>query len=402
MIEPELLAQVEDYLERYCFDKCWLEYREKLGKPVNLRRLVIAENVIGQFESDTGRTPETDKALADFVKSLQESGLFSTSLGDAPPPITDAERAKTLETHRNYFANYLFALMEQKNLSEADLAAKARVDVALFDKLRNEKSYTPSERTIWALALAMGLDFDAANNLMSRAPYANPLHYCLAANVMEEVLIAFFLDKGVYDLTLADEILTHYGFETLEVREDFTARPATKSFHDAGLIDRIDLYIEKNFHDMPAANRGLKYSYSVAPLGEPAESLKTFEVIVRALKDKIGIAGTHFSDCLYKLIKQKNLTDVEVYKRAHLDRRIFSKIRNEKGYMPSKKTVLAIVFAMKLDFKAANTLLARAGYALSEGRKEDVIAAYFIDNQIYDLFLINEVLDYYDCPIIGD
>ena len=94
--------------------------------------------------------------------------------------------------------------------------------------------------------------------------------------------------------------------------------------------------------------------------------------------------------------------DVEVYKRAHLDRRIFSKIRNEKGYMPSKKTVMAIVFAMKLDFKEANTLLARAGYFLSDARKEDVITAYFIENQIYDLYLINEVLDYYDCPILGD
>ena len=130
--------------------------------------------------------------------------------------------------------------------------------------------------------------------------------------------------------------------------------------------------------------------------------MKTFEVIVRALKDKVGIAGNYFSDYLFKLIKQKNLTDVEVYKRAHLDRRIFSKIRNEKNYMPSKKTVLAIVFAMKLEFKEANTLLERAGYSLSCARKEDVIAAYFIENQIYDLFLINEVHDYYDCPILGD
>ena len=85
-----------------------------------------------------------------------------------------------------------------------------------------------------------------------------------------------------------------------------------------------------------------------------------------------------------------------------MDRRIFSKIRNEKTYMPAKKTVLAIAFAMKLDFKETNNLLWRAGYSLSAGRKEDVIAAYFIDNQIYDLFLLNEVLNYYGCPLIGD
>ena len=70
--------------------------------------------------------------------------------------------------------------------------------------------------------------------------------------------------------------------------------------------------------------------------------------------------------------------------------------------MPAKKTVLAIAFGMKLNFKETNTLLARAGYSLSSARKEDVIAAYFIENQIFDLFLINEVLDYYDCPTLGD
>ena len=61
--------------------------------------------------------------------------------------------------------------------------------------------------------------------------------------------------------------------------------------------------------------------------------------------------------------------------------------------MPSKRTVLAIAFALKLGFREANTLLARAGYYLSAGRKEDVIATYFVENQLYELFLINEVLD---------
>jgi len=63
---------------------------------------------------------------------------------------------------------------------------------------------------------------------------------------------------------------------------------------------------------------------------------------------------------------------------------------------------LAIAFVLKLNFKETNTLLERAGYFLANTRKEDVIAAYFIKNQIYDLALINEVLDYYDCPILGD
>lgn len=406
MITPQLLKQAEEYLEWRCLDKNWFDYREKLGKPVNLRKLKIYAGFAERMKQLTSKNEKILlRQVNEHIKEVQ-AGSIEAHLGDDPQPITDAERAKMLETHRNYFANYLFELMKQKNFTEAEVAARARVDVAIFDKLRNERRYTPEERTIWALALALELNFDEANALLSRAPYMTGGHYCLSAKVQEEVLIAFFFDKRVYDLAAADEILKHYGFKTLEVTENFSALPDDKPFRDEGLLERIDLYLEKNFHDMSwteaSSKRGEKFSYSFESLGEPAESLKTFEVIIRKLKDKVGLAGSFFSDYLYKLIKQKNLSDVEVYKRAHLDRRIFSKIRNEKNYMPGKKTVLAIAFAMKLDFKEANTLLARAGYSLSEGRKEDVIAAYFIENQIYDLFLINEVLDYYGCPILGD
>lgn len=330
---------------------------------------------------------------------MQDGLPFVESMGGTPQPITDAERARTLETHRNYFANYLFALMEQKNFSETNIAAKAHVDAAIFNKLRNVRKYIPEEQTIWALIFALELDLDKANDLLYRAKrYLSPI-------IWEEVLIAFFLDNRIYDVALLNEVLNHYELAPLEVTEDFSL-PPEKKFSNEGLLERIDLYIEENFFDTSefkaAEERGAEFSYSVEPLGEPADSVKTFEVIIRKLKDKVGLAGNFFSDYLFKLIKQKNLSDVDVYKRAHLDRRIFSKIRNEKTYMPAKKTVLAIAFAMKLDFKETNTLLARAGYFLSSGRKEDVIAAYFIENQIYDIFLLNEVLDYYDCPILGD
>lgn len=96
------------------------------------------------------------------------------------------------------------------------------------------------------------------------------------------------------------------------------------------------------------------------------------------------------------------MTDVETYKKAHLDRRIFSKIRSEKNYMPSKRTILAIAIALELDYEETLNLLNRAGYHLTAGSKEDVIVGYFIENKIYDLFLINEVLDHYGFKILGD
>lgn len=389
MIDPQILAQAEAYLEHHCLDAKWFDYREKLGKPVDLRKL----KAYWQFAHNTG------ESFTNYVVAVQE-GLVEIRLGDDPPPITDAERAKTLETHRNYFANYLFDLMEQKNFTDAEVAARARVDPAIFTLLRNNRRYIPEERTAFALLFGLELNLAEANALLGRT------RIYLSANVQEEVLIAFCLENCIYDLATVDEILAHYGLASLAVTEDFSERLKEKPPRDNGLIDRIDLYIERNFFDTSGLNlqakRGFKFSYGARYLGEPEESLKTFEVIVRTLKDKIGLAGSFFSDYLFKLIKQKNLSEVAVYKAAHLDRRVFSKIRNERNYMPAKKTVLAIAFAMKLDFKETNTLLARAGYFLSSGRKEDVIAAYFIENQIYDLFLINEVLDYYGCPTLGD
>ena len=168
----------------------------------------------------------------------------------------------------------------------------------------------------------------------------------------------------------------------------------------AELLKQIENYIDKHFIDFEALReRGVKFSYGG---GGEKDEIKTAEKIIRKLKDMLGMAGNYFSDYLWKLIDEKNMTDVETYKKAHLDRRIFSKIRNEKDYMPSKRTILAIAIALELDYKETTSLLHRAGYHLSIGNKEDVIVSYFIENKIYDLFLINEVLDHFGFKTLGD
>ena len=105
-----------------------------------------------------------------------------------------------------------------------------------------------------------------------------------------------------------------------------------------------------------------------------------------------------FSITLLKLIDERGMNDVDVYKRAGMSRQLFSRIRSDAHYRPTKKTVLALALALGLNLEETGDLLRRAGFALSHSSKSDVILEYFIVHGIYDMFTINSTLYEFDQP----
>ena len=144
-----------------------------------------------------------------------------------------------------------------------------------------------------------------------------------------------------------------------------------------------------------------------APAAEPAQyakaevSSQSVQMRKRTLQEAVAQVGETWQQSLLRMIDERGMSDPEVYKRANVDRKLFSKIRCSEDYIPKKKTIVALAIALRLNMDDTRDLLASAGLMLTNNSKADVIVSFCIENGIYDIFEVNALLFKFRQPILG-
>ena len=147
---------------------------------------------------------------------------------------------------------------------------------------------------------------------------------------------------------------------------------------------------------------GMEVSESMAEISiNYEEHLQQKKYQKRSLDDAVNELDESFSQRLLRLIDERGRTDVEVYKHANIDRKLFSKIRKGNGYQPSKSTVLALSLSLQLNLDHTLDLLKTAGFTLSDSSRSDVIVKFFIESENFDIFEINRALFVYEEKLLG-
>lgn len=194
--------------------------------------------------------------------------------------------------------------------------------------------------------------------------------------------------------TISDFLLENDMFVYVVVFDKTAYHISEKLFTDIkAFID--DRYIEENF---PRPNMSVRRREEELGVCDASVSRASMPYGLETLLSKVDES---FSQMLLRKIDEKGMTDAECYKKANINRKLFSKIRNDVFYKPKKTTVIAFAVALELSLAETEEMLKKAGYALSHSNKFDIIIEYFISKGNYNIFEINEALFAFDQSLLG-
>lgn len=262
---------------------------------------------------------------------------------------------------KNFLADYIIHVRGPKYKSEED----ADAEILLRESYKN------------CLNIAMQLKVKSiAFPLISSGSYGYPKKRAMVV-AQEEILR--FLEMN--DLMI---YLVVYDKESLTISEDFQLNVI--QYIGTNYVLRRE-HSARKMQTYDSRNRDVR-SRQIQPK-------KT------SLETSINNVKEGFTKTLLSLIDETGQKDSYIYKKANIDRKLFSKIRNNPHYRPSKNTILAFAIALELSLLKTNNLLSKAGYILSESIPFDVIISYCLKKEIYDIYEVNNILFLYDQELLG-